>query len=233
MFWDHTFTVIGKNFLWVELHINYTAQNTLKSRSYKSTFRGSQIFSFRENARNTPCLNGTELTSSQLRQLTCSYTWLLIALFLLILLTCVRCTPRFTSSITSCQCFTWGAERAWNHHHTTKYSQASPSTRRLYKGKSARPGNSRDITTVRRRFNSLTVWVSMECSVLSILSSSSSWRDQRVASMKSVMRFWHTIISVGYAYLRERLCKTVDVAEYCTDLEYSNLNGLLHHDLAH
>lgn len=32
------FSVISKNFLWVEFHTNFTAQNTLKSRSYKGTF---------------------------------------------------------------------------------------------------------------------------------------------------------------------------------------------------
>ena len=38
VFHDHAFSVISKNFLWVEFHANFTAQNTLKSRSYKGTF---------------------------------------------------------------------------------------------------------------------------------------------------------------------------------------------------
>jgi len=32
---------------------------------------------------------------------------------------------------------------------------------------------------------------------------------------------------------QREVMQTVDVAEYCTDLEYSNFNGLLHHNLAH
>ena len=40
VFGDHTghdFTICGKNFLWVELHRNDMAQNTLESRSYAHT----------------------------------------------------------------------------------------------------------------------------------------------------------------------------------------------------
>ena len=43
VFCEHAFSITGKNFLWVELHENYTAQNMLEYRSSMGTLREYHI----------------------------------------------------------------------------------------------------------------------------------------------------------------------------------------------
>ena len=52
VFHEHDFSAIGKTFLWVELHENFMAQDTLESRSCMGTLRESHIaeHSFCENS---------------------------------------------------------------------------------------------------------------------------------------------------------------------------------------
>jgi len=59
---DHAFSIISKNFLWVELHEIYTAQNMSESRTSTDNLHES-VFSFHENS-NMQRSNGTEIDNN-------------------------------------------------------------------------------------------------------------------------------------------------------------------------